>query len=1509
MWDCKRLWLLFFALLYLKDVRALGVWRKRSAQDWYSVAAQIPLALPKEPASFHDGAQMSTAMRNEGFQRQNFVLYAQAASNQDVSSTALQNSYGTPSSVRVQSDNTVSSSLPQQRPQDISTFQTSQSWMQNASSYSGSRHQTSTGSGLSQEFASLYAGQSSSSPAFIVTQPASVSTVSNGSTSSSYSASQSQGSTGYGLSQGLASQFGSVQTQGTTQLSSAPGLTVIRQASPSVVSRGSTSSSSGTGSQSQGSSVYGLSQGLASQYGYGGFQTQQGTTWLSSAPGLSVIQPSSDSVVSSGSAASTSSSYSGSQSPSVYWQSPSSLSSQHVGSQGQQSINQMSSAPGLTVLQQATPSVVSSGSTSSASSSYTGSQSQGSTGYGLSQGLASQFGRVQTQQGTTQLSSAPGLSVIQPSSDSAVSNGSSSTSSSYSISQSQGSTVYGPSQGLASQYGGFQTQQGTTWLSSAPGLTVIQQASPSVVSRGSTSSTSSSGTGSQNQGSSVYGLSQGLASQYGYVRFQTQQGINQPGSVPAIVTQPASDSAMSNGSSMSSFYSGSQSPSTSWLSLALSRPSGSVQTHHGITQLGSLPGLSVTQPSSDSAVSNGSSSTSSSYSVSQSQGSTVYGPSQGLASQYGGFQTQQGTTWLSSAPGLTVIQQASPSVVSRGSTSSTSSSGTGSQNQGSSVYGLSQGLASQYGYVRFQTQQGINQPGSVPAIVTQPASDSAMSNGSSMSSFYSGSQSPSTSWLSLALSRPSGSVQTHHGITQLGSLPGLSVTQPSSDSAVSNGSSSTSSSYSVSQSQGSTVYGPSQGLASRYGGFQTPQGTTRLSSAPGLSVIQPAPDSAVSSGSAASTSSSYSGSQSPSAYWQSLSSLSSQYVGSLGLQGMNQISSAPGLTVLQQATPSVVSSSISSSSSSYPGSQSQTSTGYGLSQWLASRYGSFQTRPGTNQLSSLTVTQQVPESGMSSGPVASGISSSSLSGSQSPSSSWLSLGITRPYSSTQTQHGINQRGSAPGLTVIQPASDSAVSNGSATSISGSYSGSQSPSTFWQSLSSLSSQNVGSQRQQSVNQLGTVPRLTVIQPASDSAVSSGSAASTSSSGTGSQSQGSSVYGPSQGLASQFGRVQTQQGTTQLSSAPGLTVIRPASPSVVSRGSTSSTSSSYSGSQSQGSTGLPQGLASQTGYRFQTQQGINHMSSAPSLTVTQQASPSVVSSGATASTSGSYSGSQSPSTSWLSLALSRPSGSSQTQHGVNQLGSVIQLASDSVVSNGSATSTSSSYSGSQSQGSTGLPQGLASQTGYRFQTQQGTTRLNSAPGLTMIQQASPSVVSSGSTSSTSSTHTGSQSRGSSVYGLSRGLASQSGRLQMQQGTTHLSSAPGLTVIQQASPSVVSSGTTSGPSGLHTGSQSQSATGYWSSRGLSSRYDLQTQQSTHLNQQASSTLTSSHSNVNTSNTYSASQNPSLSQAGGSYLGVRNQNIQKPGAFNQQVPALWMGRYSCKNGFNSSSDISKLS
>lgn len=42
------------------------MWRKRSAQDWYSVAAQIPLAQPKKPVSFHDGAQMSTAMRNEG---------------------------------------------------------------------------------------------------------------------------------------------------------------------------------------------------------------------------------------------------------------------------------------------------------------------------------------------------------------------------------------------------------------------------------------------------------------------------------------------------------------------------------------------------------------------------------------------------------------------------------------------------------------------------------------------------------------------------------------------------------------------------------------------------------------------------------------------------------------------------------------------------------------------------------------------------------------------------------------------------------------------------------------------------------------------------------------------------------------------------------------------------------------------------------------------------------------------------------------------------------------------------------------------------------------------------------------------------------------------------------------------------------------------------------------------------------------------------------------------------
>lgn len=42
------------------------MWSKRPAQDWYSVAAQIPLAQPKEPAPLHDGAQISTAMRDEG---------------------------------------------------------------------------------------------------------------------------------------------------------------------------------------------------------------------------------------------------------------------------------------------------------------------------------------------------------------------------------------------------------------------------------------------------------------------------------------------------------------------------------------------------------------------------------------------------------------------------------------------------------------------------------------------------------------------------------------------------------------------------------------------------------------------------------------------------------------------------------------------------------------------------------------------------------------------------------------------------------------------------------------------------------------------------------------------------------------------------------------------------------------------------------------------------------------------------------------------------------------------------------------------------------------------------------------------------------------------------------------------------------------------------------------------------------------------------------------------------
>ncbi|XP_047660497.1 serine-rich adhesin for platelets-like isoform X2 [Tachysurus fulvidraco] len=1176
MWDCKRLWLLFIALLYLKDVRALGVWNKRPAQDWYSVAAQIPLAQPKEPAPLHDGAQTSTAMMNEGFQSQNIVSYAQATSYQDVSTAALQNSYGTPS-VTLQSGNTVSSSMHQQRPPVPSTSQTSQSWMQNASSFSGSQSQTSNGYGLSQGFASQYVDHSSAIPAFIVTQPGSDGTMFSGSASSTSSSSSS-------------SQSPSAYWQSASSLSS----------------------------------KYLASQG------------QQGINQMSSAPGVTVIQPASDSAVYNDSATSMPASYTSSQSPSTYWQSPSSLFTQYLGSQGQQNV------PALTLTQQVAESGMSSGPTTSGMSSiaYSGFQSP-STSW-LS-GISKPTSSTPTQQGINQHGSVPRLTVIQPATVLALSSGSTSSTSS-SSSGSQSPSVYWQSpSSLFTQYLGSQGQQNVNQVSSASGLTTTQQAAPSIVSSGSTSSTSSSSSGSQSP--SIYWPSQ-------------SSGINQMSSAPGLtVIQPASDSAVYNDSatSMPGSYTSSQSPSTYW-------------------QSASSP-----------------------------------------FTQYLGSQGQQSINQRNSAPGLTTTQQAAPSIVSSGSTSSTSSSSSGSQSpsvywqspssqsQSSTGHGLSQRLASRYGGFWMWPDQ--NQLSSAPALtLTQQVAESGMSSGpttSGMSSIaYSGFQSPSTSWLS-GISKPTSSTPTQQGINQHGSVPRLTVIQPSTVIALSNGStSSTSSSYS---SPSSTSSG--QSLSSL--GSPGQQSVNQMSSTPALTVTQQSMPNVASSGSASSTSSSSSGSQSPSAYWQSVSSLSSQYLGSQGQQSVNQLTSAPGVTV------------------------------------------------------------------------------------------------------------------------IQPASDSAVYNDSATSMPGSYTSSQSPSTYWQSSSSLFTQYLGSQGQQSVNQMSSVPGSTVIQPASPSVVSSGS---TSSSYTGSQSQPSTGYWVSQWLANQHGKIQTQQGINEMSSAPGLTVTQQSMPNVASSGSTSSTSSSYMPSQSQTSSGygLSQWLVSRNG-SFEMWPEQNQLHSAPASTMTQQVVESGMSSGST--TSGiSSTGSQSPSTSWLS-GIFKPTHGTPTQQGINQLVSV--------------------------------------------------------PGLTGIKPAS---VSNGSTVSASGSYGVAHIQSPSAYWQSpSSLSSQYLGSQGQQSVNQLSSAPGLTVTQQAAPSVVSSGTSTSSS--PTGFQSQSTSGYWSSQGLSNHHDgLQTEGTHQLNQQASSTLTSSGPNVSTSSTTTSN------------LGIQSMNVPKPQAFN-----LWMGRYSCKSG--SSSNASMLS
>ncbi|KAB5543744.1 hypothetical protein PHYPO_G00083160 [Pangasianodon hypophthalmus] len=810
MWGCKRFWLLFIVLLYLKDGRAFGVWRKRPAQDWYSVVAKTPLDQLQETASFPNGAQTSTATRDEnetnagglqtsiasqaglsssealtngsfgqykpvfqtvqGSQSQNIVSYVQATSNQDVPPPGPQNIYGAQSSgqssylssVNLQSGNTVHSPLHQQSPpqQFASTFQTRPLVMllsppqSSGGELASASPQSSYGSQYSStsQYALQGVGQSVSHPQI-----------------------QARLNTLFGQSPSRPLGATSAQQSRGSNSSSSEGTSVFQSSQPQQ------NASSYSGSQRQSSMGYGLSQGLASQYGGG----------------------------------------------------------------------QSSSAPAF-VAQQASESATFNGSTSSTSSSYSGFQHQTSTGYGLSHWLASRYGSFQTQDGS-HLSSAPALTVTQQASETGMSSGpTTSGMSSSSHSGSQSPSTYWLSLGLSSPYGSFQTQHGINQHGSVPGLSVIQPASESAMSSGSTSSTSGSYSGSQSQGSTFYGVFHGLSSPYS--SFQPQQGINQLGSAPALTVpqQVSEDATTANGSStssLSSSYTGSQSPAAYWLSLRLSSQYVGSQGQQGVNQLGSM-----IRPAPESAVSSGStSSTSSSYSGSQSQGSSGYGLSQGLVSQYGGQS--------SSVPALTVIQQASASAVLNGST--TSSSYSGSQSPGSTVYGLNQVLASPYG--SFQTQQGTFQLSPAPALtVTQQATEGATtangSSTSSLSSSYTGSQSPTAYWLSL--SRIVGS-DTQQGVNHLGSVPGLTVIQPASESAMSTGStSSTSSSYSGSQSQSASGYGPSRGFSNPDDGSRTPEGIQLLSSAPALTVNQQASESTSHGSSNSNTSSTYSASQS-----------------------------------------------------------------------------------------------------------------------------------------------------------------------------------------------------------------------------------------------------------------------------------------------------------------------------------------------------------------------------------------------------------------------------------------------------------------------------------------------------------------------------------------------------------------------------------------------------------------------------------------------------------------------
>lgn len=310
--------------------------------------------------------------------------------------------------------------------------------------------------------------------------------------------------------------------------------------------------------------------------------------------------------------------------------------------------------------------------------------------YGLSQGLAHQYGRGQS-------SSAPAYVVTQQASESAVSDGSSSTSSSYSGSQSQGSTGHWLSQWLASRYGSFPTQQGTTRLNSASALSMIQQATEHAPTGNGSSSLLGSYVANA-RSSTGYGQFQGLSSPYG---FPTQQGTSQLSSAPALtLNQQATEGVLRR----SGFHTGSQSFPADWLSQRpLSHFVGS-QAQQGVNQLDSVPRLTQTQQISESMASNGGS---------QSQGSTCYRLSQWIISCYGNFETWQSINKHGSVPGLTLEQQTLVSAASNGLTSSTSGFYSGSQSQDSMGYGLFPGLSSPRG---FQTQRGTQQLSFAPAL-------------------------------------------------------------------------------------------------------------------------------------------------------------------------------------------------------------------------------------------------------------------------------------------------------------------------------------------------------------------------------------------------------------------------------------------------------------------------------------------------------------------------------------------------------------------------------------------------------------------------------------------------------------------------------------------------------------------------------------------------------------------------------------------------------------------------